>query len=289
MKNRILLLGSSGYIGSVFKSMLPEKRVITMKHSDITVQNLLNSWSFNHFDTIINCAGYVGRPNVDAVEKNKEEGIFGNIIIPQIITEFLNIVKDLTLLHISSGCVYEDEGSVFTEEDKPNLDWEASRRCSFYSGTKGMAEKIVSRYPNHYICRLRMPFDEDLSNPRNYLSKLFNYEKLLSLPNSLSNRHEFVQCCIQLLEKECEFGTYNIVNSGFITAKQVVDIFEKHKITNKEFKFFSDIEDFYLSTGSVPRSNCRVSNQKLLNAGVQISNVHDSIENCVKKVNELGS
>jgi len=289
MKNRILLLGSNGYIGSVFKSMLPEKSFIMMGHSDITVQNLLNSWSFNHFDTIINCAGYVGRPDVDSVEKHKEEGIFGNIIIPQIITEFLNIVKDLTLLHISSGCIYEDEGSVFTEEDKPNLDWESGCKCSFYSGTKAMAEKIISRYPNHYICRLRMPFDHDFNNPRNYLSKLLNYSKLLSLPNSLSNRHEFVKCCIELLDKECEFGIYNIVNSGFATAEQVVEIFKKYKTTNKEFKFFSDIEDFYLSTGSVPRSNCRISNEKLLNTGIQISNVYDSIENCVKKFHEMGS
>lgn len=260
-----------------------------MKHSDITVQNLLNSWSFNHFDTIINCAGYVGRPNVDSVEKHKEEGIFGNIIVPQIITEFLNIVKDLTLLHISSGCIYEDEGSVFTEEDQPNLDWESGRKCSFYSGTKGMAEKIISRYPNHYICRLRMPFDDDFNNPRNYLTKLLNYDKLLSLPNSLSNRHEFVRCCIELLDKECEFGTYNIVNSGFATAEQVVEIFKKYEITNKEFKFFGDIEDFYLSTGSVPRSNCRISNKKLLNTGIQISDVYDSIENCVKKFHEMES
>ena len=62
-----------------------------------------------------------------------------------------------------------------------------------------------------------------------------------------------------------------------------------HRPDTNIMSFFNDIEDFYLSTGSVPRSNCRVSNEKLLNAGVKISNVHDSIENCVKKVNELGS
>ena len=288
MKNKILLLGSSGYIGSIFKQMLPEKRCITMSHSDISVQNLLNSWSFNHFDTIINCAGYVGRPNVDAVEKNKEEAVHGNIVIPAIIIEFLNIVKDLKLIHISSGCIYEGSNEGFSEKDSPNLDW-GTNACSFYSGTKAMAEDIIGRYANHYICRLRMPFDEDLSNPRNYLTKILNYNKLLSLPNSLSNRKEFVKCCIDLLRSECDYGIYNIVNSGAITAKEVVSLFKKVNFTGKSFKFFEDVEDFYLSTGSVPRSNCVLSNQKLISTGIKISNVHDSIERCIKEFNEMGS
>ena len=92
-----------------------------------------------------------------------------------------------------------------------------------------------------------------------------------------------------MLRNECDYGIYNIVNSGAITAKEVVGLFKKVNFTDKSFKFFEDVEDFYLSTGSVPRSNCVLSNQKLIGAGIKISNVHDSIERCIKGFNEMGS
>ena len=73
----------------------------TLSHQDISVQTLLNMWTSTQFELIINCAGYVGRPNVDEVENHKEEAVHGNIIIPSILSEFVNIVKSVKILHVS--------------------------------------------------------------------------------------------------------------------------------------------------------------------------------------------
>ena len=45
--------------------------------------------------------------------------------------------------------------------------------CSFYSGTKALAESNISNYSKHYIWRLRIPFEEN-NNSRNYISKMLN-------------------------------------------------------------------------------------------------------------------
>ena len=94
MENKILLLGANGYMGSVFKEKLPEGSFIEMEYKNLSVQNLLNFGFFNHFDTIINCTGYT--------EDNKELSIYGNLNAPIILTELVNIVKELKILHVSS-------------------------------------------------------------------------------------------------------------------------------------------------------------------------------------------
>jgi len=278
--NSMLLLGSTGYIGSKFGEKLGTFH--GLPHGEVNVQSLLNLWTGTQFKTIINCAGYVGRPNVDAVEKNKEDAVYGNIVLPSVLVEFANIVKDVTILHVSTGCVYTDNGQHlhYTEEDPPNLDWNSVDPCSFYGGTKSMAEKIIARFPQHYICRLRMPFDEE-GGERNYLSKLMKYNILLSRPNSITHRGDFIKACLAMLKKKVEFGIYNVVNTGAITAKQTCRLINKY-FSPKEFDFFKNEEEFYTNTGCGPRSNCILSNQKLLDAGIKMRKAKTAIEHSLK-------
>ena len=276
-----LILGSTGYIGKRFVENLEDNE--TLSHENISVQSLLNRFTSTQFDTIINCAGYVGRPSVDAVEEHKEEAVYGNIVIPSILVEFANIVKNIKILHVSTGCSYESvNDEVFTEEAPPNLDWVSSKDCNFYAGTKSMSEKIVARCPEHYICRLRMPFDEEASE-RNYLSKMMKYDKLLSRENSLSHRGDFVKASLQLLEKTAPFGIYNVVNSGAINAKHVCRLIQKHlPDASGQFEFFDNEDQFYKETGCFKRSNCILSNQKLLDAGIEMRTTEEAIIDSLK-------
>ena len=274
-----LLLGSTGYIGQKFAQKI---NCVKMKHQDVSVRNLLRLWVQTSFDTIINCAGVVGRPNVDAVEKRKEDAVNGNVVLPAILAQFANLQKDMKILHVSTGCCYEsNQGQVFTEDDEPNLDWNGKQTCSFYSGSKSLAEKWIQSYEKHYICRLRMPFDHQ-DGERNYLSKLMQYNKLLSSSNSLSHREDFVNCCLKLLEVKANYGTYNVVNTGFINAKVICNYINSYTNIKKDFKFFEDLEEFYFETKSAPRSNCMLSNKKLLDAGVNIRNVDEAIIDSLK-------
>jgi UDP-glucose 4,6-dehydratase len=77
----------------------------------------------------------------------------------------------------------------FHEIDLPNFTF-AQNNCSFYSGTKALAEEVMKAFPEFYIWRLRIPFDE-YDGPRNYLSKVQNYAKVYQNWNSLSHRGDF--------------------------------------------------------------------------------------------------
>ena len=282
----IILFGSTGYIGSEFKRQLEQKQIEFKCWSDTANTTFydLEKWyaeaGYPVIDVVINAAGYTGKPNVDACELDKESTIHGNIVWPQILTDWC-MLNDITLGHVSSGCIYSGrrlDGKAFTEEDEPNFSFKQNN-CSFYSGTKAIAEKIVSKWNKNYIWRLRIPFEEN-NNSRNYISKMLKYDKLLQAENSISNKQEFVSACIQTFTNKVSFGIYNVTNTGYITTDILI---EKLKMTIAKDKNFTliDEEQLYKNYAKTPRSNCVMSNSKLLETGIKMKTVDESIDYCL--------
>lgn len=278
---KLLLLGSSGYIGGEFLKQVKNKKlpcVILKNSKQISLKKLQLIYEEEKFTHIINCSGYTGKPNVDSCEKDKNNCIIGNCFLPYLLKEFSEL-KNLILCHISSGCIYQGKkptGQGFSENDPPNFDF--NTLSSFYSGTKSLAESVLKQYEKSYIWRLRIPFEEN-DNPRNYLSKLLNYEKLLNAENSVSNKSEFVSICIESMLNAIPYGIYNIVNDEPVETVKVVDLLKKY-FKNKNFEFFKDEADFYNNVVAL-RSNCVLDNSKIKNQGIKVSNSYESIETCL--------
>ena len=219
MSTDYVILGASGYIGQAFVEEV-EKRgrdYITLSRATVDYTRfrpLLNFLQEAKPQFLINCAGYTGKPNVDACEKAKNDTILGNITLVESVANACD-VAGVPFGHVSSGCIYSGaklriDGNVrvvrnlmapeikplwennrdivegFTEDDEPNFSFD-DPPCSFYSGTKAAAEKLLKQHGNHFVWRLRIPFDE-WDNPRNYLTKLMTYPKLYDNANSLSHR-----------------------------------------------------------------------------------------------------
>ncbi|MAH48978.1 dTDP-4-dehydrorhamnose reductase [Candidatus Pacearchaeota archaeon] len=283
----ILVLGQTGYIGTQFINELEYRnksyRGISRGNIDYTNYSVLYSYlttdiARNNFELVINCSGYIGRPNVDACEDHKAETIEGNVVLPKMISDICSDVG-IPLIHISSGCIYNGYDKTYTEEDPPDFCFKTNNG-SFYSGCKALAEDLIDK-DNSYICRLRIPFDQ-FDNPRNYISKLKNYDKLLNAENSISHRSDFVKACLDLFENDCPKGIYNIVNSGFASTEQVARLMTKYNIKN-DFSFFESEEEFYRLGAKAPRSNCLLDNSKLLYAGVKIRDVNEALEDSLQK------
>jgi UDP-glucose 4,6-dehydratase len=282
----IILFGANGYIGSEFKKQLAELKlpVFYWPNTRTTTFKDLEKWyeedGYPLIGGVINAAGYTGKPNVDACELYKEDTIHGNVVWPQILTDWC-MLNDIPLGHVSSGCIYagkRDDGKPFTEEDEPNFCFKYNN-SSFYSGTKVISENIISNWEKSYIWRLRIPFEE-VDNSRNYISKILKYEKLLDAENSVSNKQEFVSACIQTMLRKVPYGTYNITNSGTITTKWVTEKLQKTIAKNKTFKFVPE-DEFYKNIVKTPRSNCVMSNEKLLSTGIKMSTADESFDHCL--------
>jgi len=262
----IFLVGGTGYIGSKFAECLEERGIEYMNLSrreqdyynyDMLYQ-LLRAYKPKF---LINCAGYTGKPNVDACEIFQEETFRGNVTLPVVLAKACQMTKT-PWGHVSSGCIYNGYDKKFQEDDESNFCFDRLP-CSYYSGTKALAEqKIKDIGGSYYIWRLRIPFDEHCSG-RNYLSKLIKYKMLLNLKNSVSHRADFVNYCLELWLNGCDYGVYNVVNSNPLSTKQVTDKINKILKLEKDFKFFENEKQMYKTAASTPRSNCILDNSKL--------------------------
>ena len=231
---------------------------------------------------LINAAGYTGKPNVDACELHKHDCLFGNAVLPGIIADAC-AEAGVPWGHVSSGCIYTGaraDGSGFTEEDTPNFTFRTNN-CSFYSGTKALGEEVLAGKPNCFIWRLRIPFD-NVDSPRNYLTKLMRYSRLLEAANSISQLHEFVAATFACWEKRVPFGIYNVTNPGHVTTRDVVGLIEKSGVHPKKYEFFSNEDEFMRLAAKTPRSNCVMSSEKLAKVGIQMTDVHAAIEHALR-------
>lgn len=278
----IYLLGGSGYVGQAYQQLLnqkgiPFKNLIRAELDYTDVGTLTAALQAGKPEFLINAAGYTGKPNVDACEADKANCLFGNAILPGRIAEACE-ATNTPWGHVSSGCIYTGaraDGTEFTEDDAPNFTFRQNN-CSFYSGTKALGEEVLADAKNCYIWRLRIPFDHNES-PRNYLTKLMRYQRLLEAENSISQLHEFVASTFACWEKHIPYGTYNVTNPGYVSTSQVVDLILESNVCKKDYEFFNDESEFMNVAAIAPRSNCIMSSAKLAAEGIEMTHVKDAI------------
>jgi UDP-glucose 4,6-dehydratase len=210
----ILIFGSHGYMGSAIAREC-ERRDLPWQAGGRTYP-IRTIEKMEDLELVINASAFIPNPTVDACKINPDETIKGNVIFPYLLSRACHI-EDIPFMHLSTGCLF-DEQREYSEEDKPTRGWDGY--CGFYVGTKLLAEKQVRECAEHYILRLRLPFDE-FDHPRNYLTKLTKFDKVFEHVNSLTHRGDFAKWALDLWEKKAAFGTYHCVNREQISATAV--------------------------------------------------------------------
>lgn len=309
----IWILGASGYIGEAFVSEAKKRkldyRAVSRRDLDYTdFRTLLGALKKEKPDFVVNAAGFTGKPNVDACENQKGETVAGNVTLAQTVASACD-VAGIQLGFVSSGCIYtgakvrrecgtwavednlteplvsellsrrSERVAGFSESDEPNFCF-AHNNCSFYSGTKALAEEVMAGFPNFYVWRLRIPFDE-FDGHRNYLSKVQRYAKVYQNWNSVSHRGDFTAACLDTWIKKVPPGTYNVVNPGYISTREVVEKIRGKLKPSWEPVFWQNDDEFYRFGAVTPRSNCLLSSEKILKTGVQLRSVNEALDEAV--------
>jgi dTDP-4-dehydrorhamnose reductase len=289
---KVLIFGSSGYIGTELKKQLAERDISyrTCKggsgypsmglYSYDTLERLIMS---DRPDVLINCAAYVGVNSISDCELKKDITINANVILPQMMA---NICwkNDITFGHFSSGCVYNGHPEKgWKEYEKPNLSF-VENNCSFYTGTKVLSEQVTNLPRKRYVWRIRLPFDEN-NEPRNYLSKLLKYDSLVNAQNSISHKKELVSSVISSLVQKVPYGIYHLTNPGTISAEEVINLMKKYHgncpALNKNFNYLTIGE--YDKIAKVPTSNNFLNTDKLRDVGINMRPVHQAVEETIKE------
>lgn len=309
----ILLLGATGYIGSEFAAELGRRRMpfvaVSRTVTDYTrFDILLRLLKENRPTFLINAAGYTGKPNVDACETSRAETLWGNALLPATVAHACQ-AAEVPWAQLSTGCIYNGakvptkdgwivendlskpsirslvsrDSSVlrgFNEEDPPNFSFR-SPPCSFYSGSKALAEEIAAHSGCRYVWRTRLPFDNQ-DHCRNYLSKLQQYQRVYDNFNSISNRGDFVRACLHLLESQAAPGIYNLTNPGFVSAREVVEMIKRILRPRREFRYWSNDREFYAHAAVARRSNCVLDVSKALAAGAPLRPVREALQEALQ-------
>lgn len=309
---KFVLLGYTGYIGEIFAAELANRGVeyTTLSRSQVDYTNFRTLRLFLTEEQptfLINCAGYTGKPNVDASEKDRAGTTLGNVVLAETIANACE-VTGVPWGQVSSGCIYAgaklhiagqperiekdlmapavkklwqtDPGILqgFSEADTPNFSFR-NPPCSFYSGTKALGEEMLNGRENLFQWRLRIPFDH-LNNPRNYLTKIQTYARVYDNVNSLSHRGDFARACLDLWELRAPFGTYNITNPGWVTTRIVAEMLQKKLNIDRAFVYFQDDDDFY-QAAAAPRSNTILDTTKLLSAGINMRSAEEALVDAI--------
>jgi dTDP-4-dehydrorhamnose reductase len=254
----ILLLGATGYLGQAFARELRGRgeRFIPLSRGafDYTRFELL----FDYVrkikpEFLINAAGVPADPRQESLEAARFEAFQANAILPQTIARVCRMTK-LPWGHISTGSLFagakvlrqnglkiENDLSQpelrklfqthpehfvgFNETDEPNCSF---RRlpCSYWTGTKALAEETISGEEQVYVWRAGMVFNES-AHPGNLLFALQNMACVPEQLTAVSRLEDFVRACLDLARRKAPFGVYNIANPGAVTTRRLVELIHR--------------------------------------------------------------
>ncbi|CAI9089079.1 OLC1v1023580C1 [Oldenlandia corymbosa var. corymbosa] len=169
----------------------------------------------------------------------------------------------LLMLNFATGCIFEYDsdhplgtGIGFKEEDKPNF------TGSFYSKTKGMVEELLKEYDNVCTLRVRMPISADLNNPRNFITKITKYDKVVNIPNSMTVLDELLPIAVEMAKINCK-GIWNFTNPGVISHNEILDLYRDY--IDPSFKWTNFTVEEQAKVVVAPRSNNEMDATKLKN------------------------
>ncbi|KAK6946616.1 NAD(P)-binding domain [Dillenia turbinata] len=226
---KFLIYGRTGWIGGLL-GQLCEKQGIPYDYGRGRLEDRssliadIQNFRPTH---VFNAAGVTGRPNVDWCESHKTEtirtNVAGTLTMADVCREY-----DLLMMNFATGCIFEYDdahpmgsGIGFKEEDKPNF------LGSFYSKTKAMVEELVREYDNVCTLRVRMPISSDLNNPRNFITKISRYNKVVNIPNSMTVLDELLPISIEMAKRNLR-GIWNFTNPGVVSHNEILEMYKEY-------------------------------------------------------------
>lgn len=311
---RILIFGAKGWIGQQFQAVCASYN-IEYKASDIRritldAQSELIDELTNYKPTHV--ISFVGRTHgtigdrvfstIDYLEQDDKliENMRDNLAAPLLLA-YLCKYAGIHYTYLGTGCIFayndgDDANRALQYDDDP-----ASReieRCykfkesdapnffgSSYSIVKGFTDRIMQE--RNCICecvlnlRIRMPIVAR-DNPRNFITKITGYDKVCSLPNSMTMLDEFLPYAL-ILMKYRYIGTLNFVNPGVISHNEILGMYRSH--VNPDFKWTNFTAEEQNAILASKRSNNYLDNEKLLSLFPKARHIYDAVQHCMRTYN----
>ena len=318
---RILIFGAKGWIGQQFQAVCAraarttstgiEYKASEIRRVSLDTQSELITEITNYKPTHV--ISFVGRTHgtigdrvfstIDYLEQDDKlgENMRDNLAAPLLLA-YLCKYAGIHYTYLGTGCIfsyrdgddanralhYDDDPSSgeiekcykFKESDAPNF------FGSSYSIVKGFTDRVMQE--RNCICesvlnlRIRMPIVAR-DNPRNFITKIASYDKVCSLPNSMTVLDEFLPYALILMQYRY-IGTLNFVNPGVISHNEILGMYRSH--VNPDFKWTNFTAEEQNAILASKRSNNYLDNEKLLSLFPKAQNIYDAVQHCVRTYND---
>ena len=291
----ILVYGSKGWIGNQFIELLKEKNITFVEgksraDNDIDLINEIKSVMPSHV------VSFIGRTHgkindkvyttIDYLEQEGKlfENVRDNLYSPLILAKICSELK-IHYTYLGTGCIFKfddehpfgKEENGFNEESMPNF------FGSSYSIVKGFTDKMMHLYKDSVLnLRIRMPITGE-KNGRNFITKIVNYEKVCSVPNSMTVLPEMFPYVIEMM-KNAVTGTINLTNPGLISHNEILTMYKEIVDPLFTWKNFSQEEQRKILAAD--RSNNFLDTTQLETLFPQISNIKDAVKKCLVEYKE---
>lgn len=285
---KFLIYGRTGWIGGLLGKIC-EKQGIAYEYGSGRLEErstLVADIRKVKPTHVFNAAGVTGRPNVDWCEDHRTETIKTNVTGTLTLADVCR-QNGLLMMNFATGCIFEydaehPEGSGigFKEEDTPNF------AGSFYSKTKAMVEELLKEYDNVCTLRVRMPISSDLSNPRNFITKISRYNKVVNIPNSMTVLDELLPIAVEMAKRNLR-GIYNFTNPGVVSHNEILEMYKEY--INQDFKWSNFTLEEQAKVIVAARSNNEMDASKLKNEFPELLSIKDSLIKYVFEPNKKTS
>ncbi|KAF3598679.1 hypothetical protein F2Q69_00038345 [Brassica cretica] len=273
---KFLIYGKTGWLGGLL-GKLCEKQGIPYEYGKGRLEDRASVMADIRCvkpTHVFNAAGVTGRPNVDWCESHKTETIRANVAGTLTLADVCR-ENGLLMMNFATGCIFEydaahPEGSGigFKEEDKPNF------TGSFYSKTKAMVEELLREYDNVCTLRVRMPISSDLNNPRNFITKISRYNKVVNIPNSMTILDELLPISIEMAKRNLR-GVWNFTNPGVVSHNEILEMYKSY--IEPSFKWSNFTLEEQAKVIVAPRSNNEMDGAKLSKEFPEMLSIKESL------------
>ena len=259
-----LVYGGKGWIGSQFVDVLKQKNIpfVLGKSRVDDTPALLSEIEDIQPSRIVS---FIGRTRggdfttIDYLEQgrpqmveNLRDNMYGPVSLAIIAKN-----KNIHFTYLGTGCIftYDDqhpfgqEENGFKEEELPNFFGSA------YSITKGFTDRLMHLFEDSMLnVRIRMPINDDLENSRNFITKILNYKKICSIPNSVTVLPDLLPILCEMILSQ-KTGTVNLTNPGLVSHNQILDMYKHILDPSFQYENFS-IEEQNKILSAERSNNC---------------------------------
>lgn len=144
-------------------------------------------------------------------------------------------------------------------------------------------EDLLRNYDNVCTLRVRMPISSDLSNPRNFITKITRYEKVVDIPNSMTILDELLPISIEMAKRNLT-GIWNFTNPGVVSHNEILQMYKDYIDSSFTWKNFTLEEQAKVIVA--PRSNNELDAGKLKKEFPELLSIKESLIENVFKPNQ---